>query len=411
VSIADAAAANATAVKAALGPQADTFTELGPKATSLSEGSWSANAIFPAGAKWNIGLPVAPNGASLPDLVLQYHTTDETPGDAFEGVVVIVTSEVAVDPLSTWDTRPALSGTVNNPTADIRVTVGGHTYAATNNGDGTWTLADNVITSPLAYGTLNVSVSARMGTTTVAQDSTTNELTIVNSPVVSIVKTKDAAETVPGAAATNGLFTVTRVGGDLAASLDVQYSVGAGSTATAGDDYAALTGTVTFLAGQKSATIPVAVQDDLIAEGTETVIVNLTPSLVYHSTAGTDTATLSIADNEPVVSITALNATASETGPTPGSFQISRTGSTASDLTVYYTITGTAANGTDYVSIAASATIDATKSTVNVTITPYDDTIIEVGNETVILTLTARTNYAVLSTAKTATIPLSFTAT
>ena len=37
-----------------------------------------------------------------------------------------------------------LSGTVNDTTATIRVSVGGQTnLAATNNGNGTWTLADN----------------------------------------------------------------------------------------------------------------------------------------------------------------------------------------------------------------------------------------------------------------------------
>ncbi|MCY2926068.1 MAG: hypothetical protein NT031_11620, partial [Planctomycetota bacterium] len=75
-----------------------------------------------------------------------------------------------------------------------------------------------------------------------------------NSPVVSIVKTKDAGETL-APAVKNGLFTVTRVGGLLTAPLVVHYTVDAGSTATAGVDYAALTGTVTFLAGQKAATI------------------------------------------------------------------------------------------------------------------------------------------------------------
>ncbi|WP_228272999.1 Ig-like domain-containing protein, partial [Acinetobacter sp. TUM15371] len=38
-----------------------------------------------------------------------------------------------------------LTGTVNDPTAKVVVTVDGVNYPATNNGDGTWTLADNTL--------------------------------------------------------------------------------------------------------------------------------------------------------------------------------------------------------------------------------------------------------------------------
>ena len=60
---------------------------------------------------------------------------------------------VTVDSLTTNDTTPALSGTVDDNAAVISVTVDGQTNAATNNGDGTWTLADGVLTA-LAEGHL-----------------------------------------------------------------------------------------------------------------------------------------------------------------------------------------------------------------------------------------------------------------
>jgi hypothetical protein len=50
---------------------------------------------------------------------------------------------VTVDDALTNDNTPALTGTVNDPTASIVVTIDGVDYPATNNGDGTWTLADN----------------------------------------------------------------------------------------------------------------------------------------------------------------------------------------------------------------------------------------------------------------------------
>ena len=56
---------------------------------------------------------------------------------------------VTVDTLLTNDNTPALTGTVNDPDAVIEVTVDGSTYGAVNNGDGTWTLADDTI-SPVS---------------------------------------------------------------------------------------------------------------------------------------------------------------------------------------------------------------------------------------------------------------------
>jgi len=45
----------------------------------------------------------------------------------------------------TSDNTPALHGTVDDPTATVIVTINGQSYTAVNNGDGTWTLADNAV--------------------------------------------------------------------------------------------------------------------------------------------------------------------------------------------------------------------------------------------------------------------------
>ena len=47
---------------------------------------------------------------------------------------------VTINALVTGDTTPELTGTINDISATINVTVNGSIYAATNNGDGTWTL-------------------------------------------------------------------------------------------------------------------------------------------------------------------------------------------------------------------------------------------------------------------------------
>ncbi|EXV28220.1 hypothetical protein J844_4062 [Acinetobacter baumannii 24975_1] len=62
-------------------------------------------------------------------------------------VVTIDTSlpVVSLDDLTTNDTTPALTGAIDDPTATVVVNVDGIDYPATNNGDGTWTLADNTL--------------------------------------------------------------------------------------------------------------------------------------------------------------------------------------------------------------------------------------------------------------------------
>ncbi|MGD9700296.1 MAG: Ig-like domain-containing protein, partial [Acinetobacter sp.] len=66
---------------------------------------------------------------------------------------------VTVNDSNSNDSTPALGGTVNDPTAIVVVEVDGVKYPATNNGDGTWSLADNVL-PPLLDGSYPVKVTA-----------------------------------------------------------------------------------------------------------------------------------------------------------------------------------------------------------------------------------------------------------
>jgi hypothetical protein len=98
----------------------------------------------------------------------------------------------------------------------------------------------------------------------------------------------------------------------------------------------------------------------------------------------------------PVVTIAASDSTATESGPTTGTFRVSRTGGTGSALTVFYTLGGTAVSGTDYTLSPApsSVTIPAGASSKTITVTPINDVVME-GNETVVMTLSPRSNYTV----------------
>ena len=95
----------------------------------------------------------------------------------------------------------------------------------------------------------------------------------------------------------------------------------------------------------------------------------------------------------PTVSIAATAPMAAEIGPVVGAFTITRGGDTSAALTVNYAISGTATNGTDYVSIPASVTIPAGASSAPVTITPVADSLAE-GDETVVIILAPDASYS-----------------
>ncbi len=78
-----------------------------------------------------------------------------------EGKLVIDTTPpvISVDDLNTSDETPPLTGKVDDPEAVVKVTVNGEEYEAVNNGDGTWSIADNVI-SPLKEGEYTVTAVA-----------------------------------------------------------------------------------------------------------------------------------------------------------------------------------------------------------------------------------------------------------
>ena len=94
------------------------------------------------------------------------------------------------------------------------------------------------------------------------------------------------------------------------------------------------------------------------------------------------------------VTIAATDPTAAESSGNNGIFTITRTGSTTSALSVNYTVSGTATNGTDYSTIGSSVTIPAGSFSMLANVNVIDDTNAE-SSETVIVTLSANASYTV----------------
>jgi len=144
---------------------------------------------------------------------------------------------------------------------------------------------------------------------------------------VSVSTTTNAAE--PN---TDGAFTVT-LSSTSASDVVVTYNVG--GTATAGSDYTALSGTVTVLAGQLTAQIPVDVLDDALAEGVETVTVSLQ----------TATAPYTISTADASMNITSEDvATISFTGSYSQDFNTLATSGTSSTTPIGWVFSESGAN-------------------------------------------------------------------
>jgi hypothetical protein len=234
---------------------------------------------------------------------------------------------------------------------------------------------------------------------------------VKSKPVVSVSATDPtAAETVPGKPANTGQFRVTRTRWDVSGPLVVKFNL-VGSTATSGADYAAIALSVTIPAGSTYATIPVTVLDDTIAEGTETVVLNLAADAAYSIGSTGGRATVTILDNEPTVSVTASDTLAAETlpgaKPNHGAFTVTRTGGDLSkDLLVKYNLVGsTATGGDDYAALTGEVTIPADLKIATVPVVVIDDDLWE-GKETVVLNLAADAAYSIAPTGARATVTI-----
>ena len=110
--------------------------------------------------------------------------------------------------------------------------------------------------------------------------------------------------------------------------------------------------------------------------------------------ADTSNADFTITGVLPVLTVTAVDGSATEAGPTTGMYRISRTGTTTSSLSTYFTMGGTSQNGIDYNAITSPVTIPAGASSVTLTLTPINDVLHE-GSETASLTLSPHQAYGI----------------
>lgn len=262
-------------------------------------------------------------------------------------------------------------------------------------------LPDNVVEDA---ETVTMTIAPGTGTSYLVGSPSSAEVTISDDPpVVNFVTADpDAAES----GADPGTVIVTRTGGDVAAALNVFFTKG--GTASNGADYQSLGGGVSLAvvpAAQPSVTVTVVPVADNLVEGPETAVFTLAPNAAYVIGA-TPTASVTIADDPPVVNVTATDASAAEAGGDPGTFTFTRSGGNlAASLTVSFTRGGSATNVSDFATIPTSVTFPANAASVTLTIVPVDDGTVE-GTETVTVTLNA-SGTVVVGPSATATVSIA----
>ncbi|MGK6702418.1 BapA/Bap/LapF family large adhesin [Acinetobacter baumannii] len=190
---------------------------------------------------------------------------------------------VALDDVLTNDSTPALTGTVNDPTATVVVNVDGVDYPAVNNGDGTWTLADNTLPT-LADGPHTITVTAtdaagNVGNDTAVvtvdttapvvsfTDASTNDTTpaltgTIDDPTATVVVTVDGVDY---PAVNNGDGTWTLADNTLPVLADGPHTVSVTATDVAGNVSTPVTGTVTVDA--TAPTLAITTDDLALAAG------------------------------------------------------------------------------------------------------------------------------------------------
>jgi len=182
-------------------------------------------------------------------------------------------------------------------------------------------------------------------------------------------------------AAGTAVFTVTRAG-DTSPTVTVDFA-SVDVSAVAGADYTAVTGPLTFLAGETSHIITVPILEDSLIEVDETFTVTL--SNVVAGTLADDTGIGTITDNDtPSLSID--DVTVDEAAGS-AVFTVTRAGDTGPIVLVdFASVDGTATAGTDYTLVMGQLTFLAGVTSQTITVPILEDTLNE-GDETFTVTL------------------------
>ena len=167
-----------------------------------------------------------------------------------------------------------------------------------------------------------------------------------DGPAAASLSINDVTQDEGNSGTQNATFTVT-LSPAASQTVTVSYAT-ANGTATAGSDYTAASGTLTFAAGETSKTIAVAVTGDTTIEADETFTVTLSGASGAPISRAQGTGTIRN-DDFPALSINDVTVNEGNSGTTNAVFTVSLSATSPQTITVNYaTANGTATAGSDY---------------------------------------------------------------
>jgi hypothetical protein len=174
------------------------------------------------------------------------------------------------------------------------------------------------------------------------------------------------------------------------------------ATATAGSDYTAASGNVTFAPGQTSRPIAIAVIGDRLPEANETFFVSL--SNPVNATINVGQAIGTLVDDEPRVAVKDVTVSEGNTGTVNSTFTVNLSVAYDLPVTVHYAVAnGSAAAGSDYAASSGDVIIAAGQTSQPITVAIIGDRVPE-STETFFVNLSNATNATIVDDQGTGTI-------
>jgi uncharacterized repeat protein (TIGR01451 family) len=273
--------------------------------------------------------------------------------------------------------------TVDFATADGTATAGSD-YQSNN---GTLTFAPGVTTQTITVAVNGDTLDEVNETFFVNLSNATNALildpqgqgTITDDDAAPTISINDVSVAEGDSGTTSATFSVT-LSAASGQQITVAYATADGS-ATAGSDYQATSGTLTFSPGQTTQTINVPVNGDTTFEPNETFVVNLTAptnaTILDNQGQGTITND-DAAPPIPAITIDDVIVAEGDSGTKIVTFTVSLSMTPTETITVdYATANGTATAGSDYQSTGGTLTFNPSETSKTISVTINGDTLVE----------------------------------
>lgn len=234
--------------------------------------------------------------------------------------------------------------------------------------------------------TFNITLSAPTNATLADAVGT---CTIIDDDTAGSVQFQSGSSSVSESAGT-ATITVTRTGG-AASAVTIAYATTGGTAGGGGTDYTLANGTLTFGAGESSKTFSVAIVNDTLDEPNETVVITLSNPGGGGTLGAPSSHTLTITDDDVggTVQFQAASSSVAEASGTTN-LVITRSGGSASNVTVAYAVTGGTATGggVDYTLANGTVTFGAGQTSHSVPVAIVND-LLDEADETIIVTLSS----------------------